>query len=288
MERTKNKKVLYKINFIFPQNLQSLPPIRLKINECSKEISDDISNLKDEKLLSNNINNNQITNKVFKDYHKRRFVLKPFFSQTVRTKNTFHKTNKSVNFKNDPMTLRIKTIKKENQNAQSTDFSNTKYSLTISNLDTIKVDKKDILNQLNELNESSNLTNKILIKENKDHDKLIFKYIKRRLKRDKKMLFISDEFLQPEKVKPFEIPTKKKAFFSNLDNVIKRIKETSLSTGVIYKNLKNLNIKGHDKYKRDKEIEIQEKGFKRFDNAIAYGDNLKKDFDYIVKKLKIK
>ena len=186
------------------------------------------------------------------------------------------------------MTLRIKTIKKENQNAQSTDFSNTKYSLTISNLDTIKVDKKDILNQLNELNESSNLTNKILIKENKDHDKLIFKYIKRRLKRDKKMLFISDEFLQPEKVKPFEIPTKKNAFFSNLDNVIKRIKETSLSTGVIYKNLKNLNIKGHDKYKRDKEIEIQEKGFKRFDNAIAYGDNLKKDFDYIVKKLKIK
>ena len=73
-----------------------------------------------------------------------------------------------------------------------------------------------------------------------------------------------------------------------MDNVIKRIKETSLSTGVIYKNLKNLNIKGHDKYKRDKEIEIQEKGFKRFDNAIAYGDNLKKDFDYIVKKLKIK
>jgi hypothetical protein len=47
MERTKNKKVLYKSNFIFPQNLQSLPPIRLKINECSKEISDDISNLKD-------------------------------------------------------------------------------------------------------------------------------------------------------------------------------------------------------------------------------------------------
>ena len=112
MERTKNKKVLYKSNFIFHQNLQSLPPIRLKINECSKEISDDISNLKDEKLLSNNINNNQITNKIFKDYHKRRFVLKPFFSQTVRTKNTFHKTNKSVNFKNDPMTLRIKTNKK--------------------------------------------------------------------------------------------------------------------------------------------------------------------------------
>ena len=52
MERTKNKKVLYKSNFIFPQNLQSLPPIRLKINECSKEISDDISNLKDEKNMT--------------------------------------------------------------------------------------------------------------------------------------------------------------------------------------------------------------------------------------------
>ena len=101
------------------------------------------------------------------------------------------------------------------------------------------------------------------------------------------MLFISDEFLQPERVKPFEIPTKKNAFFSNLDNIINRIKETSLSSDVIFKNLKNLNIKGHDKYKRQKEIEIQEKGFKKFDNIVAYGDNLKKDFNYIIKKYKI-
>ena len=288
MERPKNKKVLYKSNFIFPENLKTLPPIRLKISDCSKEIYDDLNTLKDEKLLSSNtINNNQTPNKIFKDYHKRRFVLKPNFSQTVRTKSTFENTNKSINFNKDPMKLRIKKIRKENKIAQSTDFTNSKLSLISSNFDSIKVDKKDILNQLNELDESSNLTNKILIKRNEEHNELVFKYIKRRLRRDKRMLFITDEFLQPERVKPFEIPTKKNAFFSNLDHIIDRIKETSLSSDVIFKNLKNLNIKGHDKYKRQKEIEIQEKGFKKFDNIVAYGDNLKKDFNYIIKKYKI-
>ena len=287
MERPKNKKVLYKSNFIFPENLKTLPPIRLKISDCSKEIYDDLNTLKDEKLLSNTINNNQTTNKIFKDYHKRRFVLKPYFSQTTRTKSTFEKTNKSINFKNDPMKLRIKKKRKENKIAQSTDFSNLKLSLLSSNSDSIKINKNDILNQLNELDESSNLTNKILVKKNEEHNELIFKYIQRRLKRDKKMLFISDEFLQPERVKPFEIPTKKNAFFSNLDHIIDRIKETSLSSEVILKNMRKLNLKGHDKYKRQKEIEIQEKGFKKFDNIVAYGDNLKKDFNYIIKKYKI-
>ena len=112
MERTKNKEILYKSNFLFPENLKTLPPIRLKINDCTKEIYDDLNTLKDEKLLSNTINNNQTTNKIFKDYHKRRFVLKPYFSQTTRTKSTFEKTNKSINFKNDPMKLRIKKKKK--------------------------------------------------------------------------------------------------------------------------------------------------------------------------------
>ena len=287
MERTKNKEILYKSNFLFPENLKTLPPIRLKINDCTKEIYDDLNTLKDEKLLSNTINNNQTTNKIFKDYHKRRFVLKPYFSQTTRTKSTFEKTNKSINFKNDPMKLRIKKKRKENKIAQSTDFSNLKLSLLSSNSDSIKINKNDILNQLNELDESSNLTNKILVKKNEEHNELIFKYIQRRLKRDKKMLFISDEFLQPERVKPFEIPTKKNAFFSNLDHIIDRIKETSLSSEVILKNMRKLNLKGHDKYKRQKEIEIQERGFKRFDNIVEHGDNLKKDFDYIIKKYNI-
>jgi len=287
MERTKNKEILYKSNFLFPENLKTLPPIRLKINDCTKEIYDDLNTLKDEKLLSNTINNNQTSNKIFKDYHKRRFVLKPYFSQTTRTKSTFEKTNKSINFKNDPMKLRIKKKRKENKIAQSTDFSNLKLSLLSSNSDSIKINKNDILNQLNELDESSNLTNKILVKKNEEHNELIFKYIQRRLKRDKKMLFISDEFLQPERVKPFEIPTKKNAFFSNLDHIIDRIKETSLSSEVILKNMRKLNLKGHDKYKRQKEIEIQERGFKRFDNIVEHGDNLKKDFDYIIKKYNI-
>ena len=287
MERTKNKEILYKSNFLFPENLKTLPPIRLKINDCTKEIYDDLNTLKNEKLLSNTINNNQTPNKIFKDYHKRRFVLKPYFSQTSRTKSTFEKTNKSINFKNDPMKLRIKKKRIENKIAQSTDFSNLKLSLLSSNSDSIKINKNDILNQLNELDESSNLTNKILVKKNEEHNELIFKYIQRRLKRDKKMLFISDEYLQPERVKPFEIPTKKNAFFSNLDHIIDRIKETSLSSEVILKNMRNLNIKGHDKYKRQKEIEIQERGFKRFDNIVEHGDNLKKDFDYIIKKYNI-
>ena len=287
MERTKNKQILYKSNFLFPENLKTLPPIRLKINDCTKEIYDDLNTLKNEKLLSNTINNNQTPNKIFKDYHKRRFVLKPYFSQTTRTKSTFEKTNKSINFKNDPMKLRIKKKRKENKIAQSTDFSNLKLSLLSSNSDSIKINKNDILNQLNELDESSNLTNKILVKKNEEHNELIFKYIQRRLKRDKKMLFISDEYLQPERVKPFEIPTKKNAFFSNLDHIIDRIKETSLSSEVILKNMRKLNLKGHDKYKRQKEIEIQERGFKRFDNIVEHGDNLKKDFDYIIKKYNI-
>ena len=42
MERTKNKQILYKSNFLFPENLKTLPPIRLKINDCTKEIYDDL------------------------------------------------------------------------------------------------------------------------------------------------------------------------------------------------------------------------------------------------------
>ena len=51
MERRRNKQTLYKSNFIFPEEFHTLPPIKLKINECSKEIDDDLITLKDEKIF---------------------------------------------------------------------------------------------------------------------------------------------------------------------------------------------------------------------------------------------
>ena len=145
------------------------------------------------------------------------------------------------------------------------------------------------MKDLNEIDEKSILTNNILIKRNKDHDKNIFRKMRKKIKSDKKKLFIADEEdLKPEKVKPFDILTKKNMFYSNLDKIIHKIKESSLSSGVIVEKMKNLNLKGHDFYKRQKEVEIQEKGFQKFDDIIKNGDLLKKIYDKNYEKIQQK
>jgi hypothetical protein len=145
------------------------------------------------------------------------------------------------------------------------------------------------MKDLNEIDEKSLLTNKILIKRNGDHDKKIFRKMRRKIRSNKKKLFIADEeYLKPEKIRPFDIPTKKNMFYSNLDKIIHKIKESSLSSGVIVEKMKNLNLKGHDYYKRQKDVEIQEKGFQKFDDIIKNGDLLKKIYDKNYEKIQQK
>jgi len=113
--------------------------------------------------------------------------------------------------------------------------------------------------------------------------------MRRKIRSNKKKLFIADEeYLKPEKIRPFDIPTKKNMFYSNLDKIIHKIKESSLSSGVIVEKMKNLNLKGHDYYKRQKDVEIQEKGFQKFDDIIKNGDLLKKIYDKNYEKIQQK
>ena len=57
MEKTRNKGILFKSNFNFPEEYNSLPPLKLKINYCTNELSEDLSTLRDERYLNNNPKN---------------------------------------------------------------------------------------------------------------------------------------------------------------------------------------------------------------------------------------
>jgi hypothetical protein len=291
MERRRNKQALYKSNFIFPEDFHTLPPIKLKINECSKEIDDDLITLKDEKIFSNRIKKNRLSIKIFQHYKKKDSIIKKNIVQSnQKTKSTFEKTNKSFSLKEDPYKSKIKKkLKFKTIENDKEDLEPIKINFNLTSLGESKIDKKKIMKDLNEIDEVSLLTNKILIKRNGDHDKKIFRKMRRKIRSNKKKLFIADEeYLKPEKIRPFDIPTKKNMFYSNLDKIIHKIKESSLSSGVIVEKMKNLNLKGHDYYKRQKDVEIQEKGFQKFDDIIKNGDLLKKIYDKNYEKIQQK
>ena len=293
MEKTRNSEILYKSNFNFLEEYNSLPPIKLKINDCSKEISKDLSTLKEERYLSDNnsFNNNNkkkknnISNQIFKMYNYKSSVIKPSLRQPEKTKSSLVKTINNFNFLEDPIKLRLKKIKLQKSNKEKEESTKIKFYLTSSNLEDIKADKNKIIKELKELDESSSLTNKIISKRNAEKNKEILNLIKKRIKRDKKMLFLNDEFLQPEKIKPFDIPNKKNAFYSNLDNMIHKIKESSISSSIILQNLKRLNDKKKERLKRLNDTKIQNKGFKKFDKLISSVEIIKKDFDVYYEKI---
>jgi hypothetical protein len=292
MEKTRNSEILYKSNFNFLEEYNSLPPIKLKINDCSKEISKDLSTLKEERYLSDNnsFNNNKkkknnISNQIFNIYNYKSSVIKPSLHQSEKTKSSLLKTINNFNFLEDPIKLRLKKIKLQKLNKEKEESNKIKYYLTSSNLEDIKADKNKIIKELKELDKSSSLTNKIISKRNAEKNKDILIFIKKRIKRDKKMLFLNDEFLQPEKIKPFDIPNKNIAFYSNLDNMINKIKESSLSSSIILQNLKRLNDKKKERLKRLNDTKIQNKGFAKFDKLISSGEIIKKDFDVNYEKI---
>ena len=292
MEKTRNSEILYKSNFNFLEEYNSLPPIKLKINDCSKEISKDLSTLKEERYLSDNnsFNNNKkkknnISNQIFNIYNYKSSVIKPSLHQSEKTKSSLLKTINNFNFLEDPIKLRLKKIKLQKLNKEKEESNKIKYYLTSSNLEDIKADKNKIIKELKELDKSSSLTNKIISKRNAEKNKDILIFIKKRIKRDKKMLFLNDEFLQPEKIKPFDIPNKNNAFYSNLDNMINKIKESSLSSSIILQNLKRLNDKKKERLKRLNDTKVQNKGFAKFDKLISSGEIIKKDFDVNYEKI---
>jgi hypothetical protein len=212
-------------------------------------------------------------------------VIKPSLHQSEKTKSSLLKTINNFNFLEDPIKLRLKKIKLQKLNKEKEESNKIKYYLTSSNLEDIKADKNKIIKELKELDKSSSLTNKIISKRNAEKNKDILIFIKKRIKRDKKMLFLNDEFLQPEKIKPFDIPNKNIAFYSNLDNMINKIKESSLSSSIILQNLKRLNDKKKERLKRLNDTKIQNKGFAKFDKLISSGEIIKKDFDVNYEKI---
>ena len=112
------------------------------------------------------------------------------------------------------------------------------------------MNKKEILNKLEDLDKKSLLTNQNLIKENHNYEELILKKIKDKIKND-------NEFFQIEPVKPFDIKTKRKNFYYNLDQIIQKLNIHSTSPEIIINNLKKLNEKGRkrDLFIKEKEIE---------------------------------
>ena len=292
MERRRNKDTLFKSNFLFPEDFNTLPPIRLKINDYSNEILNDLIKLKDEKLLSNNNKNIHLSQKILHEYRQRNSTFKNNFTHFIqKTKSTFEKTNKSLTSREDPIKTKLKKIKLKlvkNELGINSTKRNYKYNLTNSNLGNEKIDKNDILNQLNEIDENTSLTNTIILRRNADHDIDIFKKIRKKLKSNKKKLFIQeDDYLKPEKLKPFNI-TKKKIFYSNLDNIIGKIKESSLSSVVLIEKMKTLNINEKRNYKSLIDSQNQEKNFKKFDEIISDGDLIKKEYDKNYEKIQKK
>ena len=140
MERRRNKQVLYKSNFNFPEEFHTLPPIKLKINECSKEIDDDLITLKDEKIFSN--------------YKKQNSIRKRNITQSnQKTKSTFEKTNKTFTLKDDPYKLKIKKkLKFKTIENDKEDLEPIKINFNLTSLGESKIDKKKIMKDLNEIN----------------------------------------------------------------------------------------------------------------------------------------
>ena len=145
MERRRNKQVLYKSNFNFPEEFHTLPPIKLKINECSKEIDDDLITLKDEKIFSNRIKKNRLSIKIFQHYKKKDSIIKKNIVQSnQKTKSTFEKTNKSFSLKEDPYKSKIKKkLKFKTIENDKEDLEKIKLNLNLTTtLKDIKIDKK--------------------------------------------------------------------------------------------------------------------------------------------------
>lgn len=258
------KKIIMKrSNFCLPK-VNKLPPIKFTINKYMNEVKDNLISLREEKLFQNKMKSRLISYKLLNHLKKENSELK------INLNESLPKNNKSANEKkiritlNNYLTERINKIKEKEKKKEKL---NLLQLIKCKSYNNIYVNKDEMMNKIKEINDKSFETNKYLLKENLNHHKIIFNKIKKKLKKDKKMLFVNDEYLKPEISKKFDIKiklNKRNAFYSNLDNIITKINENSKSSQNIIQEMKSLNIKGHKMYKREKELEIRKRGFEKF------------------------
>ena len=252
-------------NFFLPK-VNKLPPIKLTINKYMDEVKDNLISLREEKLFQNKMKARLISYKLLNHLKKENSELK------INLNESLPKNNKSANEKkiritlNNYLTERINKIKEKEKKKEKAKL-NLLQLIKCKSYNNIYVNKNQMMNKIKEINDKSFETNKYLLKENLNHHKIIFNKIKKNLQKDKKMLFVNDEYLKPEISKKFDIKiklNKRNAFYSNLDNIITKINENSKSSQNIIQEMKSLNIKGHKMYKREKELEIRKRGFEKF------------------------
>jgi hypothetical protein len=291
---SKNNQKIYPSVFLFEENYKTLPPINDKINERRKEIKSELINLKDEKtFINNNIRNKNLSLKLFSSYLNNKIINKNINQSPSKRKSIIKDKNKKTitsSFREDSLKLKIKKLKmKLSEREKKQNINNLKNRINLSfEKKNINVNKNQMMNELKEIDLNTSFINEILLEQLSNNDEDVFTKIKLKLKSDEKKRMMTEEDLQPEKVKPFDITIKKQKFLSNLYNIIGKLNENSNVTGMIFNRIKSKNIKDHNYFKRLKEIEIQERGFKRFEDEVSYGDFLKKMFDKNYEKIQKK
>ena len=253
-------------NFFLPK-VNKLPPINFTINKYMNEVKNNLISLREEKLFQNKMKSRLISYKLLNHLKKENSELKINLNESLPKKNISANEKKIRITLNNYLTERINKIKEKEKKKKGKEKLNLSQLIKCKSYNNIYLNKNQMMNKIKEINDKSFETNKYLLKENLNHHKIIFNKIKKNLKKDKKMLFINDEYLKPEISKKFDIKiklNKRNAFYSNLDNIITKINENSKSSQNIIQEMKSLNIKGHNLYKREKELEIRKRGFAKF------------------------
>lgn len=260
------KKIIMKRSNFFLPKVNKLPPIKLTINKYMDEVKDNLISLREEKLFQNKMKSRLISYKLLNHLKKENSELKINLNESLQKKNKSTNEKKIRITLNNYLTERINKIKEKEKKKEKAKL-NLLQLIKCKSYNNIYVNKNQMMNKIKEINDKSFETNKYLLKENLNHHKIIFNKIKKNLQKDKKMLFVNDEYLKPEISKKFDIKiklNKRNAFYNNLDNIITKINENSKSSQNIVQEMKSLNIKGHKMYKREKELEIRKRGFEKF------------------------
>ena len=253
-------------NFFLPK-VNKLPPINFTINKYMNEVKNNLISLREEKLFQNKMKSRLISYKLLNHLKKENSELKINLNESLPKKNISANEKKIRITLNNYLTERINKIKEKEKKKKGKEKLNLSQLIKCKSYNNIYLNKNQMMNKIKEINDKSFEKNKYLLKENLNHHKIIFNKIKKNLKKDKKMLFINDEYLKPEISKKFDIKiklNKRNAFYSNLDNIITKINENSKSSQNIIQEMKSLNIKGHNLYKREIELEIRKRGFAKF------------------------
>ena len=289
----KKKEQIFNSSFNIPENIKNLPFINKSIEDFTQEINNNIYKLTDENKF-----------KIFKHYQKEdstsldrnnhlRLKKGPIRIKTMTNQNSI--IDMSNFFKQNPIKIRLNKIKNKEQYKTNLILSNIELkpkfnsnnvSLNHTNNISKKINStsnyKLILNEINDIdNESSVTTKKLFNQTNKVRNIKLIKFIRKKLKKDNKLLFMYDEkeYLKPKYENPFKISSKKNIFFQNLDSVIMKLNNDKDSTNAYLRELKNLNKEKINYHNHLYQLERQKNGFKRFDDLLEHSEILIKKFD---------